>query len=99
MSLDTFFGSPEWRGLAYEEGADLFGPKVQKVTGSGPKLLDWYRNRLRTAFGHVSTARLIRNTRAGPLYYLIWATQTRRASKELSVYLSKGEKLSRRSNQ
>jgi three-Cys-motif partner protein len=29
MSLDTFFGSPEWRGLAYEEGADLFGPKCR----------------------------------------------------------------------
>ena len=96
MSLDTFFGSPEWRGLAYEEGTDLFGPKVQKVSGSGPKLLEWYRNRLRAAFGHVSTARLIRNTRGNPLYYLIWAGPNATGLKGAEFILSKGEKPSRR---
>jgi three-Cys-motif partner protein len=98
MSLDTFFGSPEWRGLAYEEGTDLFGPKVQKVGGSGLKLLEWYRNRLRTAFGHVSTARLIRNTRGNPLYYLIWAGPNSTGLAGAEHILSKGEKLPRRSN-
>jgi three-Cys-motif partner protein len=27
MSLDTFFGSPEWRTIVYEEGEDLSDPK------------------------------------------------------------------------
>jgi three-Cys-motif partner protein len=96
MSLDTFLGSPDWRGLAYEEGADLFGPKVQKVSDSGVKLLEWYRSRLRAAFGHVSTPRLIRNTRGNPLYYLIWAGPNATGLKGAEHILSKGEKLPRR---
>jgi hypothetical protein len=37
------------------------------------RLLEWYRARLQKAFGHVSEAQLITNTRGGRLYYLIWA--------------------------
>lgn len=95
MSLDTFFGSPDWRKLAYEKGTDLFGPKVQKVSGSGLKLLEWYRSRLRTVFGHVSTARLIKNTRGNPLYYVIWAGPNTTGLKGAEHILSKGEKLPR----
>jgi three-Cys-motif partner protein len=72
-TLDRFFGSPDWFDQTYEESADLFGPKTQKQHGSGKRLLEWYRGRLRSAFGHVSPARLIRNTNGGHLYYLIWA--------------------------
>jgi three-Cys-motif partner protein len=93
MSLDTFFGSPEWHALVYEEGTDLFGPKLQKISGSGLKLLEWYRSRLRAAFGHVSTARLIKNTRGNPLYYLIWAGPNAAGLKGAEYILSKGEKL------
>jgi len=39
MSLDAFFGSPEWRQLVYEERGDLFGPHVSKISDSGRKLL------------------------------------------------------------
>jgi three-Cys-motif partner protein len=95
MSLDMFFGSPDWRALAYEEGTDLFGPKVQKVSGSGLKLLEWYRSRLRSTFGHVSSARLIKNTRGNPLYYLIWAGSNTMGLKGAEHILSKGEKLPR----
>jgi len=73
ISLDTFFGSQEWRKITYEECEDLFGPRTSKVGDAGLRILEWYRIRLRQAFGHVSTARLIRNTRGNPLYYLIWA--------------------------
>jgi three-Cys-motif partner protein len=95
MSLDTFFGLPDWRELAYEESADLFGPKVSKASGSGTKLLEWYRGRLRTIFGHVSTARLIKNTRGNPLYYLIWAGPHKKGLDGAEHILSKGERLKR----
>jgi three-Cys-motif partner protein len=95
MSLDTFFGSPDWRKLAYEEGADLFGPKVSKVSNSGTKLLEWYRGRLRAIFGHVSTARLIKNTRSNPLYYLIWSGPHKKGLDGAEHILSKGEKVNR----
>jgi three-Cys-motif partner protein len=73
MSLDTLFGSPDWRKIVYHDGQDLFGPKQRKAKDTSDKLLAWYRERLKKLFGHVSTPRLIENTRGNPLYYLIWA--------------------------
>jgi three-Cys-motif partner protein len=96
ISLDAFFGSPDWRLLIYEESEDLFGPRVRKVIDSGVRLLEWYRKRLRTIFGHVSTARLIKNTRGNPLYYLIWAGPNVTGLKGAEHILSKGEKFAAR---
>jgi|SRR5579884_119642 three-Cys-motif partner protein len=73
ISLDTFFGSPEWRQHAYEEGVDLLGKRTFKIADSEDRLLAWYRGRLGSAFGQVSEAQLVTNTRGGRLYYLIWA--------------------------
>jgi three-Cys-motif partner protein len=93
ISLDTFFGSQEWRKITYEEGEDLFGPRTSKVGDAGLRLLEWYRTRLREAFGHVSTARLIKNTRGNPLYYLIWAGPNETGLKGAEHILSKGVSL------
>lgn len=98
VSLDIFFGSPDWRQLVYREGTDLFGAKVRKVEDSGQRLLDWYRTRLRSVFGQVSSARLIKNTRGNPLYYLIWAGPNATGLKGAEHILSKGEKLAGRTN-
>ena len=73
FSLDTFFGTPEWRDHACEEVTDLGGTRTVKFADSETRLLDWYRGRLEAAFGFVSRAQLITNTRGGRLYYLIWA--------------------------
>jgi three-Cys-motif partner protein len=93
ISLDTFFGSSEWRQLAYEERSDLFGPRRSKLPDSGLRLLEWYRGRLRATFGHVSTARLIKNTRGNPLYYLIWAGPNKKGLDGADHILSKGERV------
>jgi len=92
-SLDTFFGSSDWRTIAYEEGADLFGTRRDKVDDAGQRILEWYRARLRKAFGHVSAARLIKNTRGNPLYYLIWAGPNDTGLKGAEYILSKGERV------
>lgn len=92
-SLDTFFGSPAWRSIAYKEGTDLFGARRDKVEDAGQRILEWYRGRLRIAFGHVSTARLIKNTKGNPLYYLIWAGPNRMGLKGAEHILSKGERV------
>ncbi len=73
ISLDTFFGSPNWRQYAYEEGVDLLGKRTFKIANSEDRLLAWYRGRLKDAFGHVSEAQLVTNTRGVQLYHLIWA--------------------------
>jgi three-Cys-motif partner protein len=88
-TLDTFFGSLEWRKIAYEEDQDLFGSKTRKVKDAGTRLLEWYRGRLRQAFGHVSTARLIKNTHGNPLYYLIGPGRTRPVSKARNTFSAK----------
>lgn len=95
ISLDTFFGSPEWRHLAYEQTHDLFGPKRRKVGDAGLRLLEWYRGRLKQIFGHVSAAQLIKNTRGNPLYYLIWAGPNKKGLEGADYILSKGERVKR----
>jgi three-Cys-motif partner protein len=71
--LDVMFGSENWRDLAYEGKPSLLGETVSKREDAADRLLQWYRNRLRTEFGHVSDAQLVNNTKGRPLYYLIWA--------------------------
>lgn len=95
QALDRFFGSPDWHSQVYEEGSDLFGPRTLKVEGSGQRLLEWYCGRLKAAFGHVSTPRLIKNSRGAPLYYLIWAGPHSLGLKGADYILSKGVKLGR----
>lgn len=73
ISLTTFFGSPDWRAHAYEEIDELMGKRTLKRLDSQQRLLEWYRRRLQEAFGYVSEAQLIKNTRGSDLYYLIWA--------------------------
>jgi three-Cys-motif partner protein len=90
-SLDTFFGSRDWRSVAYEEKPDLFGARRDKAEDAGQKILEWYRARLSKAFGHVSAARLIKNTRGNPLYYLIWAGPNATGLKGAEYILRKGE--------
>lgn len=72
ISLDTFFGSPEWRQHAYTGEVDLVGDAIKRED-SEARLLEWYRGRLKAAFGFVSKAQLVTNTKGGRLYYLIWA--------------------------
>jgi len=91
--LDALFGSPDWRNLVYEESNDLFGARSDKRKDSGDRLLEWYRARLKKAFGHVSTARLIKNTRGNPLYYLIWAGPHKLGLKGAEYILGKGESI------
>jgi three-Cys-motif partner protein len=92
-SLDAFFGSGEWRAIAYEQKTDLFGAHRDKTDDASQKILEWYRARLSEAFGHVSGARLIRNTRGNPLYYLIWAGPNATGLKGAEHILRKGERV------
>lgn len=93
-ALDRFFGSPDWYHHVYEERIDLLGTTTQKRSDAGKRLLEWYRARLKNAFGYVSPAKLIKNTRGGHLYYLIWAGPHRLGLKGADHVLSKGESVS-----
>jgi three-Cys-motif partner protein len=92
-SLDALFGSREWRDLVYEKGNNLFGPTISRAEDSALRILEWYRGRLKTLFGNVSTARLIKNTRGNPLYYVIWAGPNGLGLKGAEYVLSKGERV------
>lgn len=90
--LDDYFGSPTWMDRLYKRSRTLFGDETQdKINASGLALLNWYRDRLRTIFSHVSKAALIRNTRGGHLYYLLLASHNPTGVKIANEILSAGE--------
>ena len=92
--LTRCFGTEEWQEVAYKVERDLFGEEVvQKHGDVASRLLALYMSRLRAIFSHVSSPRLIRNTRGVPLYYLIWAGPHPLGLKGANYILEKGEKV------
>lgn len=71
--LNEFFGGDEWYSDVYESDGRLFEMGPSKRDGYLDRLLDRYRQQLKSAFGHVSKPKLVTNTRGAPLYYLLWA--------------------------
>lgn len=78
--LDAFFPEGWWdRAYGYSDQETLFDtshgaqPVVVKRQDARERLLTFYVEHLKKAFGYASKPRLIRNTRGHPLYYLVWA--------------------------
>lgn len=94
--LDSYFGGRAWFDEVYHKPFGLFGQgELQKRSDYMDRLLKLYRSKLKDAFGHVSTARLIKNTKGAPLYYLLWAGPHRKGLEGADYILKMGEKLSR----
>ena len=92
--LDTYFGDASWYPLLYAEGTDLFGePQVAKQDEAERRLLAWYRLRLKRAFGEVSEAFLVTNTRGAHLYHLLWAGRNPTGLKIANHVLSSGKRV------
>lgn len=90
--LDKYFGTNAWYDVIYTQSDDLFGEvQTEKVDESGRKLAKWYCARLEREFGYVSSARLIRNSSKGHLYYLIFAGPNATGAKIANYILSQGE--------
>ncbi len=70
--LDAFL-PPGWFDVVYGAQSGLFGERMWKRLDARTRLLSWYHEHLREAFGFASDARLISNTQGAPLYHLIWA--------------------------
>lgn len=94
--LDCYFGGNEWFDQVYHQPNGLFGSSgLEKRSDYRERLLDLYCSKLKAAFGHVSTPRLIRNTRGAPLYYLLWAGPHPKGLEGADHILRMGERLSR----
>ena len=74
-TLDGYFGSGAWFEEVYQhrEGGLFTAKGFEKRPDYSERLLKLYCTRLRAAFGHVATPRLVRSMRGAPLYYLLWA--------------------------
>lgn len=80
--------------VVYRKSQTLFGDdKEEKIEKSGVRLVNWYRNRLKDAFGYASKAALIRNSRGGHLYYLMLASPNRTGVKIADDILGAGESI------
>ncbi len=96
-TLDAYFGTTAWFDEVYCEPGGLFGTTgLQKREDYSERLLELYRLRLKDAFGHVSTPRLIRSTRGAPLYYLLWAGPHPKGLEGANHILTMGERLAKR---
>jgi three-Cys-motif partner protein len=92
--LDACFGTNAWYDIAYIRERDLFGDEIMsKKRDVTALLLDLYISRLKSIFRFVAKPRLIRNSRNGPLYYLIWAGQNKLGLTGADYILSQGEKI------
>jgi three-Cys-motif partner protein len=99
-ALDAYFGEHTWFDAVYEHGGGLFGGSIiKKRVDYSARLLALYRSKLRAAFGHVSTPRLVRNTRGAPLYYLIWAGPNKKGLEGADYILTMGERIGRRTGE
>lgn len=96
-TLDSYFGSRAWFEEVYQrrDGGLFAASGFEKRSDYSQRLLGLYRARLRSAFGHVSTPRLIRNTRGAPLYYLLWAGPNKKGLEGADYILTMGERLGR----
>lgn len=96
-TLDSYFGSRAWFDEVYQrrEGGLFAASGFEKRPDYSERLLELYRARLRSAFGHVSTPRLIRNTRGAPLYYILWAGPNKKGLEGAEYILTMGERLGR----
>lgn len=72
-ALTRLFGTDAWLDEAYEAHGDMFGGTRRKRADAEPRLLELYRAQLKAAFGYVSPAPAVFNSRGGLLYHLIWA--------------------------
>ena len=90
--LTSYFGSDEWERIIYRRSTDLFGEEhVEKIDESGKELANWYRKRLKSAFGYVARPRLICNSRGGHLYYLLFAGPKQSGAKIADQVLNQGQ--------
>lgn len=97
-TLDCYFGSRAWFEEVYQrpQGGLFANSGYEKRLDYSQRLLELYRARLRSAFGHVSSPRLIRNRRGAPLYYLLWAGPNKKGLEGAEYILTMGERFRRR---
>lgn len=94
-TLDAYFGTHDWFGEVYRRRGGLFDSvELEKYPDYSERLLRLYRRRLKAVFGHVSTPRLIRNTRGMRLYYLLWAGPHAKGLEGANYILKMGEHIS-----
>ena len=93
QKLDDYFGDPTWFEVVYPESTGLFGPMRSKAEDAERRLVWWYCERLKNAFGFVSSAYLVTNSRGGHLYFLIFAGPKQTGAKIANHVLDSGTKI------
>lgn len=94
--FDAYLGDPSWFDAVYTTttSQDMFGDvidEVRKTEESGDRLAAWYCERLADAFSFSSRPYLVRNTKKGHLYYLIFAGPNETGAKIANEVLQGGE--------
>ena len=75
------------------QGSPLREDAVAKHEGHERALLEFYRSRLRGAFGLASEPMVVLDTRGASLYHLLWADPHRKGLQGAQYVLGMGERL------
>lgn len=93
--LDNYFGDPSWFDVVYPSSAGLFGQIQLKAVDAEERLVEWYRGRLKSAFGFAPRPHLIRNSHGGHLYFLVFAGPNENGAKIAAYVLNSGSAIRR----
>jgi three-Cys-motif partner protein len=93
--LDEYFGDRDWFDVVYLQRHGLFGTALEKAPNAEELLMNWYRQRLAGVFGYVSEAYLVKNSRGGHLYFLIFAGPNKNGAGIANAVLQGGSKQTR----
>lgn len=98
--FDKLMGAEDWVDKLYADSQQRMLPgfeseecKMERMrAGVTEKLVEYYRNRLKTCFNEVSRAVIMRNSKKGPLYALILASQQKLAVQKMHEIFNRDEK-------
>lgn len=93
--MNRFCGTEEWQEILYREQKGLFGDTYQMKIGGNAKLGNWFKKeRLQKAAGFefVPEPLLMRNSKAGPLFFLFFASHDETGQKIVTDIFNKYRK-------
>jgi three-Cys-motif partner protein len=100
--IDRLMGAEDWISELYTDNQQLMLPgfeseecRMERMReGVTEKLVEYYRNRLKTCFKEISRAIIMRNSMNGPMYALILASQHRLAVVKMHEIFDRDKKRS-----
>ncbi|MBU2037117.1 three-Cys-motif partner protein TcmP [Patescibacteria group bacterium] len=91
--MNSLWGNDDWQKIVYSTVLTLFGTAKMKNCIDSKELSNYFVQRLKLVFGHVSRPLIMRNSKNSPLYCLIYAGHNKIAKNIIESIFGHFEKL------